>query len=121
MSGCVGTGCKAASLLERLDAANAEIEAWRNKPWAEQLREQAKDNAKLRAQLLEQQSENERLRAELAKARNDVERWYFALRHCAYYSMHEAYIIDMHIRGPAGSDMVRDIDCALKREGGGNG
>ena len=62
--------------------------------------------------------ELDRLRAELAKARNDVERWHFALRHCAYYSMHEAYIIDMHIRGPAGSDMVRDIDCALKREGG---
>ena len=62
---CFGFGCDAPALHRQLDAANAEIEAWRNKPWAEQLREQAKANAKLRAQLLEQQSENERLRAQV--------------------------------------------------------
>ena len=54
--------------------------------------------------------------AELATARKELEQWHFALRHCAYYSMHEAYIIDMHIQGPAGADMVKDINSALAQK-----
>ena len=47
----------------------------------------------------------------------DAARYRFALHHAAYYSMGGAFIVDVHLRGPAGPDMTDAIDAALKRTG----
>ena len=40
---------------QELDELRQEVEAWRNKPWAEQLRAQARENAELRQRLAEKE------------------------------------------------------------------